>query len=338
MTTRDTKGVPMQRGLLALMALLTLSAPAWAQFQVVRPEPLMLFAPPPTVPARVSADDVVDRMMTFDHNNDGKVDKGELAERLHSLVPRGDINSDGALDRFEFHALATAPSREAVARQFLGSSSYGFADQTSFSSRNHIDDSLDDLRLAGPTRERAAAVVKTWVDTLEAAASADLLTQMYPLLTPGQFLDFKGVVDRDRHATRTVTVNKAGEATTRTFVFSGMDPSRRLENYGLPVAEKVTATAAVDEYKARLRLGDAGRSELLAQLEGILSVEERNDLRAALERRPVVATGISTAFGGVVGGVAGSVVSRVVSGAVPDVLHKPVGRVVVQGSFLTVTD
>jgi hypothetical protein len=330
----------MRRSLFALLALLTFTTSVWAQGQPVPrqlmpPESLTLFAPSPSAASLVSAADVVDRMMTFDRNNDGKVDKDELAERMHGLLARGDVDRDGALDRLEFHTLATTPPRDASARQFQGSGRYGFADQTDFSSRNHINDSLDDLKLAGLVKERAAEVVKAYVDTLEAAASADLLKEMTPLLTPGQFLDFRGVVDRDPRVTRTVTVNEAGAAsTTRTFVFSGMDPVRRIENYGLTPAAKAKATAAVDQYKARLGLGDAGRSELLARLGDILSVVERSDFLAALQRRPVVATG-STAFFGVVGGVVGSAV-----GGLPDVIqNRVVGRVVVQGGTpLTVVD
>ena len=45
---------------------------------------------------------------------------------------------------------------------------------------------------------------------------------------------------------------------------------------------------ALRDFKARLRLGDEERSDLLGQLRGILDEVQLDDFRAALERRPVV--------------------------------------------------
>jgi ferric-dicitrate binding protein FerR (iron transport regulator) len=61
--------------------------------------------------------------------------------------------------------------------------------------------------------------------------------------------------------------------------------------YRLAPPQHQQALAAVERYKTRLRLSDEGRSELLGKLTGILSREERDNMRAALERRPVVASG-----------------------------------------------
>jgi hypothetical protein len=48
------------------------------------------------------------------------------------------------------------------------------------------------------------------------------------------------------------------------------------------------ALEAIDRYKARLRLGDADRNALLEPMKDLLNDEQRDDLRAALTRRPLV--------------------------------------------------
>jgi hypothetical protein len=52
-------------------------------------------------------DDVVERIMAFDRNKDGKVTRDELPERMHHLIALGDSNKDGALDKDEIRKLAT---------------------------------------------------------------------------------------------------------------------------------------------------------------------------------------------------------------------------------------
>jgi hypothetical protein len=56
------------------------------------------------------------------------------------------------------------------------------------------------------------------------------------------------------------------------------------------------ALAAVERYKTRLRLNDAERSELVNSLKDTLSEEDRDNFRAAIERRPVVAAGGQVRF------------------------------------------
>ena len=55
----------------------------------------------------VSIDTLVDHVMSFDKNKDGKVTKEELPDRLHYLIEMGDTNKDGALTREEVKAIAT---------------------------------------------------------------------------------------------------------------------------------------------------------------------------------------------------------------------------------------
>src|SRR5262245_51406085 len=73
-------------------------------------------------PARVSVDEIVERIMAFDKNKDGKVTRDELPERMHHLIAEGDTNKDGALDRDEIRklatTLATAPGGFGVRSEF----------------------------------------------------------------------------------------------------------------------------------------------------------------------------------------------------------------------------
>jgi EF hand len=54
----------------------------------------------------VSIDLLVEHVMSFDKNKDGKVTKEELPDRLHYLIEMGDTNKDGALTRDELKAVA----------------------------------------------------------------------------------------------------------------------------------------------------------------------------------------------------------------------------------------
>ena len=70
--------------------------------------PLVPGAPPQ--PRGVATSDLVDRLMSFDANQDGRITKDELPERMQNLVDEGDTNHDGALDKAEIEALAAKES------------------------------------------------------------------------------------------------------------------------------------------------------------------------------------------------------------------------------------
>jgi len=311
----------MRRGLVLLPVLLSMAAIASAQ----APPPL-----PPQLPARLeqlltidtvqfsttgataTVADVVARMMAFDLDNDGRVTRAELPERMHAVLPRGDTNHDEALDRTEIRALSRRPA-ELTVRGFpqLHGGGYGFADEGSVSSLSHIQEALEDLRLAGAKRDRALPLATAFAQALDADASKQLLSAMQPLLTEEQFGDFSRALDV-RNPKRFLfsletRVNSAGPSPTRSphqVLMIGPDLSRRIALYGLSQTETKQALAAIERYKERLRPGEQDRAVLLAQMKGILTEDERDDFRAALERRPVVKSG------GVVGGFAGGVIDR----------------------------
>jgi EF hand len=249
---------------------------------------------PSTLARTLSTDDVVARMLAFDRNDDGRLERAELNDRMHPLLARGDANGDGALDGREIRTLSHTPRPVAQPQGFPISSGYAFGDEIGLSSRSHIEGALDDLRLAGPTRERVLAIVTSYVEEVEKAAAADVLAEMDTLLPPGPFLDFKAILSRQNRSGRLEShhqVTPAGDVVVKTVVArGGTDLARRIDAYGLPPETKPQAVAAAERYQNRVRLGvEAERSGLLERLASILSREEVADLGAALGRRPVVA-------------------------------------------------
>jgi hypothetical protein len=302
----------MRRGLVLLPVLLCSATSASAQ------------APPrPELPARLeqlllvngvsststgpsaSVDDVIARMLSFDSDNDGRVTKNELPERMHGILPRGDTDRDEALDLTEIRMLSRQPV-ELTVRGFpqLHGGGYGFADEGSLSSLSHIQGALEDLRLASATRDKALPLVTAFGQALDADAAEELLTAMQPLLTEEQLADFKQALDPRSPKRFIVNMGQREGTTTRVFM-AGPSLARRIATYRLTATQSEQALAAIERYKERLRPGDQDRVALLDQMTGILSDEERDDFRAALERRPIVKSGP----GGVVMGVAGRAIA-----------------------------
>src|SRR5262245_15041716 len=58
-------------------------------------------------PRGITSEQIVERILAFDKNNDGKITADELPERMQHLIALGDVNKDGALDRDEITKLAT---------------------------------------------------------------------------------------------------------------------------------------------------------------------------------------------------------------------------------------
>jgi hypothetical protein len=312
----------MRRGLIALLTIVPLTV--GAQVQLGPDES-------PKLTARVSADEVVARMMSFDRNSDGRVQQGELAERMQPLLARGDANGDGALDRTEIRSLASTPQAPIVVHGVGGPGHYSFADEVGQTSRMHIEGAIDDLRLTAATKERALAAARTYMDTLEITAAGDLMAELSPQLTSEQLAEVKTLVEgqaQGKHGIRMVLPKKelaGGSEAGRTAVLTvegrevvaniaepdgsvqivkffaaatHMNLAARVEHYNLAPAQKRQALDAVERYNARLKLRDVERSELMAAMRDMLNDEERDNLRAALERRPLVASGSRNVFFG----------------------------------------
>jgi hypothetical protein len=246
--------------------------------------------------ALLNASDVVTRILSFDQNNDGRIEKHELPERLHALVARGDVNGDAALDVRELQTLARSQQPPVDHRAIIIAGRYGFGDDIGLSSR--IKGALDDLRLEAGTRERAGAIAASYAEGLEDKTAADLAVELDPVLTTPQVFDvllaLNGRPDKARETINgeLVVAFKREVVTTE----RGKDLLRRIGGYGLSVQQQMAAEAAVERYDGRIRLGEAERAELLDQLKDVLGVEERENLGAALARRPIVATGSRVIF------------------------------------------
>ena len=236
---------------------------------------------------KVSADEVVARIMTFDQNNDGRVGVAELSERMRPLVARGDLDNDEALDRNEVRALAVTPVTQ-TGRIFGGSGGYSFGDEAGLSSRLHIEGALEDLRLTSDRKDRALPIVRSYVEHIENTARANLLSQMETLLSPEQLVVVTRALDAQQHQISLRTNTGDGQRVVRLAMGLG-NLTRRLEAMGLG-APSEQARAAVEQYKSRIRLGsEEERAELMARLKDVLTGEELDDYNAALQRRPVVA-------------------------------------------------
>jgi hypothetical protein len=283
----------MRRALLILLVLGPFSAPALAQAPVVIDSGVVGrggLQTTPTLAAAIGANDVVARVMSFDRDRDGKVQRAELAERMQPLLLRGDANGDGALDGTEIRQLAAQrrPETPLVIQGLPFSGSYTFADQVELSSRSHVEGAIDDLRLAGPVRDKAIDAATAYINRNEQGALAELQKTMEGLLSPEQLVDFRWtVVSRTRG--RSASAAGAGAAANVVTVRS-LDPTGLIQRYTMTPEQRQQASAAIERYKSRVRLGENERAELLEQVKVFLSLEEHSNLRAALERRPLVAT------------------------------------------------
>ena len=227
--------------------------------------------------SQMSADHVLARIMTFDSNRDGRVAVSELSERMQGLVARGDKSGDGALDESEIRLLATA--QQFQVRSFGG---YGFGDTTGLSSRSHIENSIDDLRLAPNARQEAKRIALAFFDEFQVEAATNLRKAL-ALVIPEELLakleasltQQSGgptlVTQTTANGTRIVSV--APSPVTREFLSSDQLGAVR---------------DAADAFRAGQQFDAARRSQLVARLSGLLTEEESENLGAALARRPLV--------------------------------------------------
>ena len=284
----------MRLGPLVLLALIALVAPSQTHAQVSAPSVQTINSVGFSIGAsdRPAArpDDVVARLMSFDRNNDGKIEKAELAERMYTVMDRGDANGDGCLDRSELLTLATAKPAVAVVRGF-GHGSYMIGPDTEVSSRLHLEGALDDLRLEVVRKEPALAIVTTFSQTLDADAQAELLDVMKAILNPEQLTTFTTALEQERRmgAQRVVTSTDQQSKTVR---FGALAMSERsVATFRLSPEANGRAMAALKHYRSRLRPNETDRVELGRQLASVLTQEESENFLAAIARQPVAAAG-----------------------------------------------
>jgi hypothetical protein len=295
----------MRRGPLMLIALLPFTTFASAQTPAPPPDriPLALFGST-TLTTQVSPDVVVDRVMSFDRDHDGRVTRDELPDRMHNLLSDA---TGGSLDSAAVRARAmTAATATVTGRGFQGSGGgYTFGDRISLSTRPHVEGALDDLRLPALTREQAQAIVTPFMEQLEADSTAKLVADLHFVLTVSQLTSLRMQIERQlsgRPGAPNHVVRSADGKTFQVFM-GGPDLTQRINAFGLPPEQTKQALAAFESFKERIRPGDAERSELLEQLKDVLNDEERDNFRAALARRPLVKSGLPVMMAGVTSGV-----------------------------------
>jgi hypothetical protein len=183
----------------ALTAALVLAGAAVAQAPGQTQGPRLL----PQNVAPISVDDVVERIMAFDKNKDGKVTRDELPERMHHLIALGDTNKDGALDRDEVRKLAsilaTGPGGFGVQARAGPGPSPGAGPGP-----GDVERVVEDLKLPGKKKDLAMAAVKAHQDNVRKLmdqARAQLLQKMKEILSEEELQDFKAALDRPRGPT-----------------------------------------------------------------------------------------------------------------------------------------
>ena len=162
-------------------------------------------------PNAVTADEIVERILSFDKNNDGKITLDELPERMQHLIALGDTNKDGALDKDEIRKLA------GTLEAFVGLTGGGGGPPNPFGGGggnkgdgpkgfkggpkggDEAARALDDLNITGKTRDRADRLVRAYKDKLkkfDELSRAELVLQMKEVLSPEDHRAFKDAVDR----------------------------------------------------------------------------------------------------------------------------------------------
>jgi hypothetical protein len=286
----------MRLGPLVLPALIALVAPPQTHAQVPAPSgrAIHLVDLPIDEAARPGAvaNDVVTRLMSFDRNNDGKIEKAELAERMYTVMDRGDANGDGCLDRTELLSLARAKPAAAVVRGF-GHGNYVVGPDIEVSSRRHLEGALDDLRLGAARKEPALAIVTTFSQALDAEAQVELLDVMKAILNPEQLTTFTRALEQERRMGAHTVVTRMGtdqEAKT-VRIISRATGERSVAMFKLAPEANGRAMAALKQYRSRLRPDETHRVELGRQLASVLTKEESEDFLAAIARQPVAEAG-----------------------------------------------
>jgi hypothetical protein len=240
----------------------------------------------------VSPDDVIARLMSFDRDRDGRVTITELSERMQSLVARGDKSGDGALDASELRTLATSPPFVEQALRNL-SGGYGFTDTVGQSSRSHVENSIDDLRLAVNSGHEAKRIAVAYVEEFEGSAAAHMRSALAPLVSTESL----PALERDLKI-----LARQASAMVQVRFLSASNSQMVLSRHQLSLEQMRIAEAAAEAFQAEQKFDASRQAALVARLSGVLSEEESDNLRAALARRPLarpagVAAGIQRVSG-----------------------------------------
>lgn len=154
-----------------------------------------------------TADQIVERIMSFDKNGDGKITIDELPERMQHLIALGDLNKDGALDKAEIQKLAT--TLESFAGLTGGGNGPGFGQKGggpkgdgfkgAKGPAGEVLRALDDLDLRGKTKDKAQSIATAHQEKLrrfEELTRAEVIMQLKEVLNDQDYRSFKDTLDR----------------------------------------------------------------------------------------------------------------------------------------------
>ena len=140
---------------------------------------------------------VIERLLSFDVNADGRISRDELPERMQGLVARGDKNADAALDSDEVRALVNAASSRPVRVSFRPQPPEG------------LPGVIRDLKLSPAKHLRALVIVGAQKPPRSAddPASSAFLGEMKALLDDEEYENFLAAATRlSRSADRLRTI------------------------------------------------------------------------------------------------------------------------------------
>jgi EF hand len=157
----------------------------------------------------LTVDQIVERIMSFDKNKDGKITKDELPERMQFLIEKGDTNKDGALDKDEIKKLAADLARDGGFPGFDDRGGPGGRGPGGFGGRGgfpgpggpggNFTRAVDDLNLSGTKKEKAEAAVKALQENVRKVtdlARAGLVLKMKDILSEQELKKFTDALDR----------------------------------------------------------------------------------------------------------------------------------------------
>jgi Spy/CpxP family protein refolding chaperone len=260
---------------------------------------------PPGGPGRgprgVPADDLVERVLAFDKNKDGKVTKDELPERMQHLIELGDTNKDGALDKEELTRLAAQLAREQPPSPPGGPPGRGGpgAPPPGPDSPGGLERLLDDLKLTDKQQEKAHKVADGYREKMRKQLDGvrdDLLKQMKDVLGADQYGQFKDALAKLRPPPGPPPGPRGGppQAGDRGAppppplpgppAGPGAQLDRALDDLKLADARKAKADEVLKAHHEKVRkFLDQAHEDLLQQMKKVLSEEEYKQFKESVE-------------------------------------------------------
>ena len=140
----------------------------------------------------LTVDRIVERLMAFDKNKDGKIAKDELPERMQDLIARGDTNKDGVLDKDEIEAVALKLQQEGLPRGFAAAGGGPGRGGANLERARRLETGGTEAREGRGLRQAHQENVRKQLDQ----ARADLVLKTKDVLSEAEFKKFKEAAER----------------------------------------------------------------------------------------------------------------------------------------------